>query len=231
MPTPALVLLPGLLCTELLWRHQIEHLSHRSEILVGDLRQGQSMAEMAHHVLTKAPERFALAGLSMGGYVAFEILRQAPERVIRLALINTSARGDTAEQRQRRLTLIQLCAQGEFRGVTPRLLPLFIPENRLADSVLVQTIEAMAKVVGRDAFVRQQQAIMGRPDSRSSLAAIHCPTVIVGGAEDQLTPPDVHHEMAEHIAGAQLHVLPACGHLSPLECPEEVTLILDRWIG
>ncbi len=156
-----LVLVPGLLCDAALWRHQIDHLAELADVTVADVTACDSMAAMAEAVLAQAPPGpFALAGLSMGGYIALEIMRRAPERVQRLALLDTSARLDTPEQRERRLSLIAQCGRGDFQGVTNRHLPLFIHPDRLKDERLTGEIMAMTKRVGRDAYLRCQQAIM-----------------------------------------------------------------------
>jgi pimeloyl-ACP methyl ester carboxylesterase len=200
-------------------------------IQVPDLTQDETIAGMAARVLAEAPERFALCGLSMGGYVALEIMRQAPERVERLALLDTQARPDDAEARQRRLSLMALAEQGFFPDVTSRLLPLFIHTDRLKDESLVGTIADMARTVGKDAFLRQQRAIMGRIDSRPSLPAIACPTLVLCGRQDALTPAHLHEELAAAIADATLVILPHCGHLSPMEQPEAVTAQLRAWLA
>lgn len=192
-----LVLLPGLLCDPLLWRHQTATLADLVEVSVADLTADDSMGFIARSVLEAAPETFALAGLSMGGYVALEIMRQAPDRVTRLALLDTSAHADTPEQTERRREFIGMTRYGDFRGVTSRLLPLLIHPDRLGDGELTRTVMAMADNVGREAFLRQQQAIMTRPDSRRDLGLIHCPTLVLCGRQDALTPLEVHREMAE----------------------------------
>jgi pimeloyl-ACP methyl ester carboxylesterase len=167
----------------------------------------------------------------MGGYVAQEIMRTAPERVERLALLDTSARADTEEQTSRRRGLIELASKGQFKGVSPRLLPSFLHPDRLRDKPLTDAVMAMAERVGRDAFLRQEEAIMGRIDGRDSLRAIRCPTLILCGADDALTPPKVHREMAERIPHAKLVVVPECGHLSTMERPEAVTAAMREWLG
>jgi pimeloyl-ACP methyl ester carboxylesterase len=146
-----LVLLPGLLCDERLFAAQVPALSAEAEVTVADLARDAGIAAMADRVLTAAPDRFALAGLSMGGYVAFEILRNAPERVTRLALLDTQATADREEALSRRRGLMELAEKGEFRGVTPRLLPLFIHRDRLGDEALTGTVQAMAEVSARPA--------------------------------------------------------------------------------
>jgi len=227
---PPLVLLPGLLCDRALWEAQIDDLSDIAEPSVADLSRDDSVTAMAQRVLAAAPTRFALAGLSMGGYVAQEIMRQAPDRVARLALLDTSARADTEEQGTRRRGLIELAEKGEFHGVTPRLLPMFLHPARLNDQPLVARVTAMTARVGKDAFLRQQHAIMGRKDSRASLAAVKCPTLVLCGRQDQLTPLELHEEIAALIHGARLEIVEECGHLSTMERPWEVSVLLRQWL-
>ncbi|MBI1205652.1 MAG: alpha/beta fold hydrolase [Azospirillum sp.] len=228
-PLP-LILLPGLLCDHALWRHQTDHLSDVSEPWVADLSGAVSIADLAASVLAAAPPRFALAGLSMGGYVAFEIMRRAPERVVRLALLDTSARPDTPEQTRRRRGLMALARRGAFRGVTPQLLPILIHPDRQSDAALTGEIVTMAERVGRQAFLDQQTAILHRPDSRPGLGAIACPTLVLCGRQDALTPLAVMTEIADAIPGARLAVIEDCGHLSPLERPDAVTAQMRRWL-
>jgi pimeloyl-ACP methyl ester carboxylesterase len=225
-----LLLLPGLLCDAALWQHQIETLADLAEITVADLTQADQAGAAAQRVLASAPDEFALAGLSMGGYIALEIMRQAPDRVARLALLDTSARPDTLEKVKFRQELIDLARMGQFKGVTPRLLPKLIHPERMADGELVDSILAMAERVGRDAFLRQQRLLMNRPDSRHDLALIHCPTVVVCGRQDGLTPLADSEEMAEKIRRAKLVVIEHCGHLSTMERPRAVSAVLRYWL-
>lgn len=232
-PLP-LVLLPGLLCDAALFRPQVEALAldqPERACLVQDLTRHDTVAGMAADVLAGAPARFALVGLSMGGYVAQEILRQAPERVAAVMLIDTAARADTPEQLARRRGLIELSEKGQFKGVTPRLLPLLIHEARLDDAALVGTVTGMAERVGQAAFTRQQKAIMGRIDGRPSLAAIRCPTLVACGRQDVLTPPALSQEMASLIPGARYVPIEECGHLATLEQPAAVTGLLRYWLA
>lgn len=225
-----LLLLPGLLCDAALWRGQIDDLGDITTPLVADLSHDDSITAMAQSALAAAPPRFALAGLSMGGYVAQEIMRQAPERVLRLALLDTSSRPDTAEQSVRRRGLIELAERGEFKGVTPRLLPVFLHPDRLEDKPLTEAVMAMAERVGKDAFLREQRAIIGRLDSRPSLPAIDCPTLVVCGREDQLTPLEFSEEITRLVRGARLEIVEHCGHLSTMERPWEVSVLLRQWL-
>ena len=225
-----LVLLPGLLCDAALWRHQTATLGDAAAFTMGDFTHDDSIEAMARSVLIEAPETFALAGLSMGGYVALEIMRQAPERVTRLALLDTSARPDTPEQTERRGGLIELARMGQFKGVTPRLLPMLIHPDRLGDAELTGTVMAMAERTGKDAFLRQQSAILKRVDSRPHLAAMRCPALVLCGRQDTPTPLEAHREMADAIPRASLVVVEDCGHLAPLEQPHAVSAALRYWL-
>jgi len=225
------IFLPGLLLDAQLWQPQIVGLGPSIEPWVADLRRDDSIGGMAKRVLAEAPfQKFALAGLSMGGYVAMEILRTAPERVERLALLDTQAIPEAPEARERRLALMAIAEQGRFMTVVERLLPLQLPAGRLADAPLVDLIKDMATNVGKEAFLRQQQAIMERPDSRDTLWKIRCPTLVLCGEDDQLTPPNRHEEIAAAIRGSKLVVIPGCGHLSTVEKPLEVNRALSAWL-
>jgi pimeloyl-ACP methyl ester carboxylesterase len=227
-----LVLAPGLLCDAWLWRHQVEHLQDIADTTVVDLTRGSSVREMARAVLDAAPSEgpFALAGLSMGGYVALEVVRTAPERVARLALLDTSARPDTPEQTAARRELIALARNGRFGEVPHRLLPRLVHPDALDVRALVADVIGMAEAVGPEAFVLQEEAIIGRPDGRGDLPSIACPTLVLCGREDELTPLELHEEMAALIPDSRLRVIEECGHLSTLERPEEVTAALREWL-
>jgi pimeloyl-ACP methyl ester carboxylesterase len=233
MTSHTLVLLPGLLCDAALWAPQAEALRGEAGLFIPDLARDGSMEAMARRVLDEVPfDRFALAGLSMGGYVALEIMRQAPQRVRRLALLDTRARPDSPDESERRRTLLRI-AQGA-KGLAPvnkRMLPLLVHASRLSDQALVNVIEEMAQRIGIDGYLRQQEAIMSRADFRPSLAAIACPTLILCGRQDAITPLSFHEEMAAAIKGAQLAVLEDCGHLSTLEKPAQVNAALRAWLA
>ena len=230
MPKKTLVLLPGLLNTRRLFEHQIEALSDIAGCIVPELWRHDTMGAMAEAALAAAPENFALAGFSMGGYVAFEIMRQAPQKVDRLALIDTQAVPDTPEATKHRLGLIEQTRIGRFRGVQRSLLPLFVHRSHLDEPTITQPILDMAGEVSADGFVREQTAIMSRPDSRPLLVDIGIPTVVIVGRQDQVTPLARAQEMATDVASSRLVVLEECGHMSPLERPEEVSAALRRWL-
>ncbi len=229
MHRQTLLLLPGLLCDARLWRDQVAALVPLARAVVADLTLDDRVEAMAARAVAVIEGPFALAGLSMGGYVAFEVMRQAPERVTRLALLDTSARPDTPEQTRRRRGLISLSRSGRFRGVTPRLLPQLIHPARL-DGPLAAEVMEMAERVGQDAFLRQQAAIMHRPDSRPGLGRIAVPTLVGVGAEDALTPPSLATEMAAMIPGARLRHFADAGHLPTMETPEAVNAALAAWL-
>ncbi len=231
MPRLPLVLLPGLLCDAALWRHQADHLRDVADPIVADLTKDDSMEGMAASVLRDAPPKFALAGLSMGGYVAQALVRLSPDRVDRLALLDTNFTADNANQRQRRLDMMALAEKGNFKGVTPRLLPYLLHPDRLGEETLVQAVMGMAERVGKEAFLRQERAILGRVDSREMLKRVVCPTLILCGAEDKLTPLPVHEGMAALIPGARLVVVPECGHLSTMERPQAVSAAMRAWLA
>jgi pimeloyl-ACP methyl ester carboxylesterase len=225
-----LLLLPGLLSDKALWRHQTKSLESLAECRVVPPTEHDRMDALARGILAAAPPQFMLAAISMGGYVAFEIMRQAPERVLRLCLFDTSARADTPEQSKRRQLLIAMSHAGQFKGVTPRLLPTLLHPDHVEDKNLTDTIMAMAERVGAEAFRRQQTAIINRIDSRPSLKDIRCPTQVVVGREDAIAPVEVMREIADGIKGARFDIIENCGHLSPLEKPDEVTRIMKRWM-
>jgi pimeloyl-ACP methyl ester carboxylesterase len=225
-----LILLPGLLCDEALWVHQTRYLAEVADVAVADLTGRDSVAALAADVLATAPPRFAVAGLSMGGYVALEIVRQAPERIMKLALLDTNARADTDKQRRRRRGLMALADRGEFRGVTPRLLPMLIHPDRIGEEALTGEVMAMAERVGRDAFLRQQKLIMDRPDSRLWLSSIQLPTLVLCGRQDAISTFEMHVEMAGAIPGARLAIVEECGHLASLERPHATTALMRDWL-
>ena len=230
-PLPLLAL-PGLLNDERLWQRQTAALGSQHPVMSFALTGHDTMQALASAVLARAPaERFALAGLSMGGYVALEIMRQAPERVAGLALLDTSARPDTPQQTEMRRGAIAQVDSG-FDAVLAALLPRLVHPSHVDDAAIVATLAAMAASIGPQGFARQQHCIISRADSRPTLATIGCPTLVLcGRARPCSRRPALHEEMAAGIAGAKLVVLDACGHLSPLERPERVTAALADWLA
>jgi pimeloyl-ACP methyl ester carboxylesterase len=224
------VLVPGLNCSARLYAEQIPSLWQFGPVTVADHRRDDSIPAIARRILAAAPPLFALAGLSMGGYIAFEIMRQAPARVAKLARLDTGAGAEVAERTAQRKPLIEMARQGRFAEITEDQFPLLVHRRRHDDAALKALVRAMNEETGPEAYVRQQQAIMSRPDSRPGLAAIACPTLVVVGDDDQLTPPPLAHEMASGIPGARLVIVPESGHLSTLEQPQAVTAALVAWM-
>jgi pimeloyl-ACP methyl ester carboxylesterase len=228
---PSLLLLPGLLNDQRVFAPQVAALAPVADIVVADLTRQDSIAAMAEAALGRvSAERFAVAGFSMGGYVAFELLRRVPDRIARLALLDTQADPDTPEQSKLRLATVKLAETGRFKGITPRLLPQLVHPKHFQDAAITGPILAMAEDIGRDGYLRQQRAIMARPDSRPLLAQIAVPTLVLCGEDDTRTPPERSRAMAAAIPGAELVLVPECGHVAPLEQPDDVNQALARWL-
>lgn len=230
MAAPVLFV-PGLACTGRLFDSQVETLSRERTVILANQRRHDALGEMAGAILAESPERFVLVGLSMGGYVAFEIMRRAPRRVAALVLMDTTARPDGDEARERRHRLIEIAQSGRFQDVVGMQIPNLVAPERVADAALVGVVRDMAAATGVEAYVRQQRAIMGRPDSRPDLAGIACPTLVLVGDRDQITPPALAEEIAGAISGARLTVVPDSGHLSSLERPAAVDDALTRFLS
>jgi len=225
-----LLLLPGLLEDVDAFEQVIAGTADIATIVVADLTRADNMPALAQAALQQAPEGpLLVAGHSMGGYVALELVRQAPERVAKLCLLNTNARPDTPESTENRRRLMAL-ADKDFESVVTTLLPKLMTADHLKDPILTGIIGAMALATGKDAFKRQETAIIGRIDSRPHLEAIGCPTMVVAGRDDQLMPVAVLQELADGIPGARLEILEDCGHMASLEQPDEVLALFREWI-
>lgn len=231
MPAP-LVLIPGLLCTEALFAPQIAALRGLTQVSVADHTRHDSVAGIARDILAAAPPRFALAGLSMGVPLALETVRQAPERVERLALLDGRARLDPPETVALRRSFLEMAQSGRFMEITrDHLLLVLIRPERRTDRALVQTILDMAEATGAEAFIRQETALLTREDYRPLLPEIRCPTLVVVGEADAITPLPMAEEMARAIPGARLEVVKESGHLTTLEQPEATTTLLRDWLS
>lgn len=227
--TPIL-LVPGLGCSARLYAPQLPALWHLGPVTVANHTTSNSMAGIGKAILDAAPPRFHLVGLSMGGYIAFELLRQQPDRVEKLVLLDTGSRADLPDQTERRRKLIAVAREDRLGLVNEVLWPLLVHQSRAGDRELRAIVDAMLTEVGAAAFIRQQEALIGRPDSRPGFGAIRSPTLVVVGDSDRITPPELSVEIAGGIAGARLETLAQCGHLSTLERPEAVTRLLVDWI-
>jgi pimeloyl-ACP methyl ester carboxylesterase len=227
-----LVLLPGLLCDAALWEPQLNDLADIADFFVADLTEYESMKDMAASVLRDAPwKEFALAGLSMGGYVAQEIISKSPGRVKKLALLDTRSRAELPAETERRRALMALAQSGRnFTPVTNRMLPFLVHESRVKDAPLVEVIREMSERTGFEGYIRQQNAIIARPDYRPMLPSIACPTLVLCGRQDKLTSLENSEQIAAAIPGAKLVVIEECGHMSTLERPREVNEAMRNWL-
>lgn len=224
-----LLLLPGLLNDAELWRDQLTALEDIAACNVGDLTRGDTMQAVTDAVLAQAPPRFALAGFSMGGFVAQQIVRTAPERVLRLALIGTSIRADSPEraaQRANQVASVRL--PGRFNGFGDTLMRSYIDASRLDDEVLVQRVRAMTARLGAEVFL--QQSALQRVDGHDVLSGYQDPLLIVCGANDRITPVSISEEMQALVPHSTLVVVPGSGHLVPMEKPAEVSAALRAWL-
>jgi pimeloyl-ACP methyl ester carboxylesterase len=228
-PTPIL-LIPGLLGSPRVYAEQIPQLWRLGPVTIADHTRDDSMSAIARRILASAPPRFALIGTSMGGYISFEIMRQAPERVVKLALLDTSPHPDTPERSAVRRAQIALAKAGRLAEVLDADFPQLVHPKRRADARLRESLNQMALEVGVAAFIRQQLANIGRPDSRPVLSTIRCPTLVLVGDSDGLTPPERAAEIANGIAGARLVTIPESGHCSTVEQPEFVTRALLEFL-
>ncbi|MDV7143247.1 alpha/beta hydrolase [Tropicimonas sp. TH_r6] len=223
------VMVPGLLCDQRVFEAQVAALSGLAPTQVTDISRYDTIDAMAEAILAEAPETFALCGFSMGGYVCQEILRRAPERVDRLALISTNARADSDHARAFRKALLSDASHGHFADAVDNLLQHLLPKARQEDPDLTGVFHAMARKIGPAGFEREQHAIMTRVDHRRDLAEIPCRTLVLYGHDDPLMPPGTQLELATGIPVSMLVTLPDCGHLATLEKPREVSEQLRRW--
>src|SRR5688572_495562 len=225
-----IVMIPGINASARVFQDQMETLWRFGPVMIADHKRAASMAEIARGILADAPPKFALGGFSMGGYIAFEVLRQARERVSRLALIDTMARPDTPEASEKRQQQIELARAGKLDLVVSQGFANVVHPDHVADEELKAIHLAMARAIGPEAFVRQQQATLGRPDSRPDLAAIGVPTVVIIGDSDKVIPREAALELRDGIPGTALSVIEGAGHYAPIEQPAQVNAALEDWL-
>ncbi|MBX3429385.1 MAG: alpha/beta fold hydrolase [Hyphomonadaceae bacterium] len=226
-----IVFVPGLMCTGRVYDHQAAALSSSHAITFAETWHDASMQEIAARILARAPGRFALVGSSMGGYVSFEIMRQAPERVAKLVLIGTSAKPDATERSAMRRQQVMAARSMGMQVGTEMLYPMLVHPSRHGDTKLKQLFIDMAEELGVEAFAREIDAIIGRADYRPTLAVVDVPTLVIVGANDALIPPSEDHEIAAGIVGASLEELSECGHMCMVERPAEVTALLADFLA
>jgi len=225
-----IVFVPGLLCSAEAFAPQAAALWPFGPVMIASTLEGKTLAEIAAAILAVAPNHFALAGISMGGYICFEIMRQAPERVVKLALLNTSARPDTSEETMQRRALVAQAKTGDFKAMLAQVMPAILHPAHRNDPALRDTNLRMGLTVGFEGFARQTEAIIERIDSRPSLPAISVLALVLAGDSAPLMPPDQAEEIAAAIPQTRLVVVPECGHASTLEQPGTVNQALIDWI-
>lgn len=230
-----LLLLPGLICDQTVWQQQIDVLSDIADCTCPDYGLLDSLPAMAEAALRIAPERFSVAGHSMGGRIALEIYRRAPERVTRIALLNTGylplSAGTAGEQETRsRSDLVALAKSQGMRAMLQKWLPPMIDSRRINDTALVNSIMDMMARKTPDIFAAQERALLARPDATPVLEQIQCPALLLTGREDAWSPPAQHAAMAAKIPGSQLVIVPDSGHMSPMEQPAAVSAAFRAWL-
>lgn len=226
-----LLILPGHLCNRRLFTHQTNHLSDVADITVADLYGADSVLRLAAMAIAPMPREFVVLANSMGGAVAFEVMRQVPERVAGLALVGTTARPEWPSQHARRRPAAELAARGDFKSIAEMYGPVFFHPERTQGGAHIRKLELMIEEAGYAGLRNQQKAFTDRPDSRPTLPDISCPTFVLCGRDDVVTPLDMSEEIADGIPNAQLTVLDTCGHIPMLEWPEETTGLIRRWLN
>ncbi len=233
---PHLLLLPGLVCDDAIWEHQASHFSRITTVRIPDYGLSDSLEKMAQVGLRDAPERFAVVGHSMGGRVAFEILRRVPERVVGVALLDTAYRaratGEAGEQeRANRFALLDLARSEGMRAMARQWIPRIVHPARLSDEAFISSVIEMIGRKSADIFAAQIDALLNRPDAAPVLSALRSPTVILCGREDLWSPLAGHREMAALVPRSKLVIIENCAHMAPMERPEEVTSALHEWLA
>jgi pimeloyl-ACP methyl ester carboxylesterase len=233
---PHLLLLPGLACDADVWAHQSKHFTDHTGVTVVDYGASDSIANMAQVALESASGQLAIAGHSMGGRVAFEIIRAMPQRVAGLALLDTAYRGfpgGEAGDREiaKRSELLDLARTKGMRAMAEFWMPGIIHPDRMADAALTSAILAMMSRKTPEIFAAQIKALLGRPDASSLLSAIGRPTLVLCGRKDTWSPLEGHREIAAAVPNSRLAIIEHCGHMAPMERPEEVTAALSAWFS
>jgi pimeloyl-ACP methyl ester carboxylesterase len=228
-PRDPLVLVPGLVCDAQVWHHQVRHLADVADIDIPAVDVGDTMEAMAGRVLAWAPSRFALAGFSMGGYVALEMLRQAPERITRLALLDTNARADTPEKAAGRRDAIDAIGQGRYHDVVEGMMPVLLHPDRQGGP-LADLVRAMTARIGPEVFARRHRAMLSRADARDLLGGADLSVRVICGRHDAMSSLAEHEEMAALAARGRWSIIEDCGHMSVIEQPQAVSALLRDWL-
>lgn len=224
-PKISLMLIPGLLSNETAWKHQIQNLQDIASVRVISTTRESTPDHMVSALLSQAPAKFALAGHSMGGWLALEIMRRAPERVVKLCLLNTTARSDSTAKQARRKNMIEEVQKGKFLTIADQIADSFIYNKAIKPKVLKMFLE-----VGEAAFICQETGMVLRESCLPLLSSIRIPTWVLYAEKDQNFSLIDHEELASNIPEAKLQIIPDSGHMSPMEAPETVTALLRQWL-
>ncbi|HLH31612.1 MAG TPA: alpha/beta hydrolase [Terriglobia bacterium] len=230
-----LILIPGLMCDEAVWTHQARELRDIATISIAEHDGLDSLGKMAEAILTDAPERFAIAGHSMGGRVAFEVFRRVPERIAGMALMDTAyaprAAGAAGEQEAaNRYALLDIAREKGTRVMAAEWVQGMVHPDRLSDQALITAILDMFGRKTADTFAAQIKALLERPDATSLLPRIQCPTMVLCGRQDAWSTLAQHEQIAAAIPRSRLAVIENCGHMAPMERPEDVTAEMRKWL-
>jgi len=219
-----LILVSGLLCNELVWSHQIKNLKDLA--LIEAISPNQDTPQkMVEDILKNAPAQFALAGHSMGGWLCLEVMRQAPERVTHLCLLNTTAKPDTLAKKAKRKELIHRVENGQFSDVVEELVDSFI-----FDTSSKEKVKKMLQNSGKQDFINEENSMLQREECLSILPTIHCPTLVVHAEKDKIFTLEDHQELASNIVKSKLSILKDCGHMSTMEKPKAITSLMRLWL-
>ncbi|CEG55562.1 alpha/beta fold hydrolase [Legionella fallonii] len=226
MPRETLIFLPGVLSDQKVWAYQVSHLSELAACSVIPITSSNNTADLLEMVLKQIAGKFCLVGHSMGGRLAMELARQAPERVSKLCLINTSARPDSPEKQQNRIEMIHAVEQGKFKTVATNLANYYVFHNKIKKEVI-----SMFLRVGEQAFLNQQIALLTRKEITSFLTQLTMPTLVIHAREDKNFSLTEHEELADAIPHAKLAVIEDAGHMCPMEAPQAITTLLRFWLN
>ena len=225
-----LLMIPGTLCDALLFKHQTAALKDLAECRVVKHSSSDDLKEVAANILSEVRGNFAIMGLSYGGIIAFEMWRQAPERITKMILLNTNHQKPSATTRANQQRFLGMSALGEFRAVTTDFLKdAMLHPKHASQPEMRELVLTMALNTGKDAFFNQIKAQLNRPDSTTDLPNIKCPVLVMTGQQDMVCTPELHEEMAQLIPNATLFIIEECGHLSTLEQPETVNNVIRKW--
>jgi pimeloyl-ACP methyl ester carboxylesterase len=226
-----IVLIPGTLCTELLWTAQTKVLSKYANVSVAKHTGHIAISSLAKDILEQAPEYFSLVGFSFGGFLVFELLRQAPERIQRVVLMNTNAKAADPEfERPLSEAFIERASVNGIEDIAKEFIPYFVRQESQDSEEMIRTITTMAKDIGAKGYIEQTKASLGRVDSRLDLPGIRSPVLLIGARNDVLTPPLEQEDMLAAMPIAKLEIIEECGHLSPLEKPTQVSELVADWL-